>query len=140
MKYGTRVKELCKQQGISVAKLERMAGIPAKSISGWDKSIPSSNKVDAVISALGISRDEFYEGEKNYPIKLKIKGSAFEQLMQQTLEPIIPNKNEIEILNMFAMLNADGQKMAINFIKNMLLTDPKYCEKNNTDTDSVSAS
>ena len=59
MLIGTRVKELCKERGISVAQLEKMAGIPPKSISKWDKSMPSFDKVQHVLDALEISYEEF---------------------------------------------------------------------------------
>ena len=59
MLIGTRVKELCKERGISVAQLEKMADIPPKSISKWDKSMPSFDKVQRVLDALEISYEEF---------------------------------------------------------------------------------
>lgn len=59
MLVGTRVKELCKERGISVAQLEKMADIPPKSISKWDKSMPSFDKVQRVLDALEISYEEF---------------------------------------------------------------------------------
>lgn len=59
MLYGSRVKELCKERGLTVAKVERMAGIPPKSISGWDKSVPSFDKVQKVIEVLNVSFEEF---------------------------------------------------------------------------------
>ncbi len=61
MKLGSRVKELCRERGISVAKIERLAGIPEKSISKWDTNIPSFDKVERVVDAFGISFDEFME-------------------------------------------------------------------------------
>lgn len=61
MQLGSRVKELCRERNISVAKIERMAGIPEKSISKWDTNIPSFDKVERVVNALGISFDEFTE-------------------------------------------------------------------------------
>lgn len=59
MLIGSRVKELCAERDISVAKIERMAGIPEKSISKWDKNTPSFDKVQRVLDALEISYEEF---------------------------------------------------------------------------------
>lgn len=59
MLIGSRVKELCAERNISVAKIERMAGIPEKSISKWDKNTPSFDKVQRVLDALEISYEEF---------------------------------------------------------------------------------
>jgi len=64
MLIGTRVKQLCKERGMSVAQLEKMADIQPKSISKWDKNIPSFDKVWRVIDAFGISFDEFLYNKK----------------------------------------------------------------------------
>lgn len=81
MLIGSRVKEICAEQGISVAKIERMAGIPEKSISKWDKNVPSFDKVQRVLNALEISYEEFAdigspETQKIMTALVKIKSAS----------------------------------------------------------------
>lgn len=106
MKHATRIKELCKERGLKVAELERMAGIPPKSISGWDKSNPSSDKIEKVIKALKITRDEYYGDEKtNPPLKLDISSSEFANLMytmiEENLNHMLPTDNEFKLINLY---------------------------------------
>ena len=70
MKLGTRVKELAKERGMSVAQVERLADIKPKSISGWDIHKPSADKVDRVIDVLEITHDEFYQKDKKISLSL----------------------------------------------------------------------
>ena len=61
-------------------------------------------------------------------VRLDVKNHGLTKLIEKTLEPLIPNEAELEILNMFSMLNAEGEELAIDYLK-MLLQNPKYCEK-----------
>lgn len=79
MQLGTRVKELCRKRGISVAKIERAAGIPEKSISKWDTNIPSFDKVERVVNALEISFDEFM-GNDNVRVELNIPRTWYDTI------------------------------------------------------------
>lgn len=72
-------------------------------------------------------------------VRLDVKNHSMTKLMQKALEQVMPSEEELKLLNNMAMLNTDGQELVLNFIDS-LLQNPKYCEKNNTDTDSVSAS
>ena len=79
MQLGSRVKELCRERNISVAKIERMAGIPEKSISKWDTNIPSFDKVERVVNAFGISFDEFM-GEGRKSVLLDMPKSWYDEI------------------------------------------------------------
>ena len=83
MLVGTRVKELCQERGISVAQIEREAGIPEKSISKWDKNSPSFDKVLKVIDAFGISTEEFFQVGSD---KLRTVENALAQIKKASPE------------------------------------------------------
>lgn len=59
-----RIKELCKEQGITVAELERKCGIGNGIIARWKTSKPSYDRLAKVASALGVSVDYLQTGEK----------------------------------------------------------------------------
>lgn len=52
------IKMLCKRHGITVAELERKAGLSHSTIARWDRNAPSIDKVCAVADFFGISIDE----------------------------------------------------------------------------------
>ena len=53
----TVITELCKEKNISLAELERQAGLKQRTVYKWDESVPSVDKVKAVADALGVSVD-----------------------------------------------------------------------------------
>lgn len=57
-----KIKELCKEKGISVLTLEKETGI-AHGIHRWDTSKPSVDKVKAVADYFGVSVDYILKGE-----------------------------------------------------------------------------
>ena len=57
-----KIKELCKEKGISLADLERQVGLSPKTIFSWGKSIPSVDKVYKVAKVLGVTVEELIEG------------------------------------------------------------------------------
>lgn len=48
----------CKEQGLSLAELERQAGLKQRTIYKWDESKPSVEKVLAVANVLGVTVDD----------------------------------------------------------------------------------
>lgn len=53
-----KIKQLCKQQNKPVCKMEQDLGLGKNTITQWDKSVPSVNKVAAVANYLGVTVDE----------------------------------------------------------------------------------
>ena len=49
-----RIRELCKQRGTSITKLEQSLGFGNGVIGRWNKSKPSYDRVEKVASALGV--------------------------------------------------------------------------------------
>ena len=66
MKGGTmlhKIKELCKEQNLTLAELEKKIGITPKGIYKWDTQSPSVDKVYRVAKTLGTTVEELLEGE-----------------------------------------------------------------------------
>lgn len=58
-----RIKQLCKQKGMTVASLERICGFGNGSISKWNKHRPAEFKIEAVAKALGTTKQYLLDGE-----------------------------------------------------------------------------
>lgn len=58
-----RIKQLCKQKGMTIASLERICGFGNGSISKWNKHRPADFKVEAVAEALGTTKQYLLWGE-----------------------------------------------------------------------------
>ncbi len=58
-----RVSALCYQQGISIAKLEKDAGLGNATVRGWKRSSPSAENLKKVASILGCSVDELLKDD-----------------------------------------------------------------------------
>lgn len=58
-----RISQLCKERGISIARLERETGISNGTIGRWDVSSPSVNNLAAVANYFGVSIDSFVNEE-----------------------------------------------------------------------------
>lgn len=59
----TKILDKCREKGITLAELERQAGLANRTIYKWDDSEPSVLKVLAVASVLGVSVEELTEKE-----------------------------------------------------------------------------
>lgn len=57
------VKLLCARHGITIAELERRAGLSNGTISGWAVSVPKLNSISAVAEVFGISIDDLTKKE-----------------------------------------------------------------------------
>lgn len=60
-----RVKLLIDGKGMTVAELERRAGLGNGTLRNWDKSFPSVDKVQRVAKVLNTSIDYLITGEEN---------------------------------------------------------------------------
>lgn len=58
-----KIKELCEEKKMSIAALEKAAGIANATIRGWDKSNPRIDTLQKVASVLGCSINDLI-GEK----------------------------------------------------------------------------
>lgn len=55
------IKKLCDEQGLNINQLEKIAGIKPRSISKWDKTMPSVDKAAKVAIALSVSIEELID-------------------------------------------------------------------------------
>ncbi len=70
----TRIQSLCRNRGISIAKLERETGLGNATVRGWRTASPTVDKLKCVADYLGVtvdgllseaSTDQDQEGETN---------------------------------------------------------------------------
>ncbi len=52
-----KIKKLCKEKGITINKLEQLAGLSQRSIGKWDTSAPSADKLQRVADYFNVSTD-----------------------------------------------------------------------------------
>lgn len=57
-----KIRELCKQNNISLSDLEEKAGLSRKTIFTWDRVMPSVDKVARVAKELNTTVEELLEG------------------------------------------------------------------------------
>lgn len=57
-----KIKALCAERGISIARLERDAGIANGVIDGWITGFPNIKTLKAVADTLQVSVDELIDG------------------------------------------------------------------------------
>lgn len=62
MSIVTNIKQLCKQRGISIPKLEKELGFAHGSIYKWDTNDPGIDKVQKVAQHFGVSVDFLLNG------------------------------------------------------------------------------
>ena len=55
------IKRLCKEQGITVAELERKAQLTESTICKWSTNMPAADKVARVAKVLGVTIEELLE-------------------------------------------------------------------------------
>ena len=54
----TKVRELCRERGVSIRCVEQTAGLGFRSISNWNASSPSVENLKAVADYFGVTVDE----------------------------------------------------------------------------------
>lgn len=54
----TKIKSICDKKGISLAELERKAGLGNGTVGRWDESVPNLASLDAVAKVLGTTSAE----------------------------------------------------------------------------------
>lgn len=57
----TKIKEICESKGISVASVEREAGLKNGAISKWDSNTPLATNLHSVAKVLGVSVEDLLE-------------------------------------------------------------------------------
>lgn len=57
----TKIKEICESKGVSVASVEREAGLKNGAISKWDNSTPLATNLCSVARVLGVNVEVLLE-------------------------------------------------------------------------------
>lgn len=97
------IKELCREKGISIPKLEKEVGLSNGSIYNWNRSYPSIDKVVKVADYFNISIDKLIGRENNEPAitmaarKCEGELTADETLLLKKLANLLVSK-EIDTL------------------------------------------
>lgn len=119
MNYGNtlleRIRTLAKEQGMSISKLEDSLGFGNGTISRWDKSSPSIEKLQAVGKALNVSI-AFLLGNVFYPNSPVIY--PYEEIKKDDLIKADPDLKDI-LQNAEVMF--DGLKYPLTDDKKLLL-------------------
>lgn len=61
----TNISNLCRENGISIARLERETGLGNATIRGWATSSPTVEKLKAVADYFGVTVDELLSDEQS---------------------------------------------------------------------------
>lgn len=56
-----KIKEICKEKGVSVASVEKKAGLSNGAISKWNNASPTVDKLNAVAKILKVKVDKLLE-------------------------------------------------------------------------------
>lgn len=66
----TNISNLCRDKGISIAKLERELGFGNSTVRGWANSSPTVEKLKAVADYFGVTVDDLLaENSNNEPVQ-----------------------------------------------------------------------
>lgn len=63
----TNISNLCRDKGISIAKLERELGFGNSTVRGWSNSSPTVEKLKAVADYFGVTVDYLLADQKEEP-------------------------------------------------------------------------
>lgn len=115
-----RIKELCRQKGMTIASLERICGFGNGSISKWNKHRPADFKIEAVAEALGTTKQYLLEGETG--IKKEPSIPTDEELdkndaMWSAYDGVLESTNGLSLHDtniILKMLKDGGQGMTYN--------------------------
>ena len=58
-----KIQELCAEKGISIHQLEKECGLGNATVRGWERSVPTVDKLKKVADYFGKSIEYFLEGE-----------------------------------------------------------------------------
>lgn len=105
------IRALCKQQGISLTKLEQKLGFGNGVIGRWDKSKPSYDRIVKVADALGVSVSDITgEGIKKEPTP------NWDELKPEDIKSLLERMSRDQLLDVIAaatniaMRKGDEQK------------------------------
>lgn len=108
------IKEVCKDKGISINKLEQTLGFARSSISKFNTNIPSSEKISLVAKELGVSVEYLMTGKETE------KETQHYYLDDETREYANELKNNKELKMLFDA-SRNAKKEDLKMVYDMLL-------------------
>lgn len=91
-----RIKELVASQGITIAELERRAGVSNATIARWGKAVPTADKLQKVAQLLGTTMDYLINGTNESEASSIVLARGMSTLTPEQLETV---KSIIEQFN-----------------------------------------
>ena len=61
-----RISKLCAERGMSIARLEKEAGLGNATVRGWAKSEPTAKNLKSVADVLDVTVDELLRTEESF--------------------------------------------------------------------------
>ena len=108
-----RVKELCKDRGLTIQTLERMAGLANGTIGKWKIKSPKSESVKAVARVLSVTTDYLLTGEDPaHPEQADIE-------MREYLQQIRDDPNIRAMFDLVEDATPEEIKAAVAFLKTL---------------------
>ena len=103
MNLKERIKTLCKENGITVNKLEKTLGFGTGYIAKLNSSVPNTAKIQLIANYFHVSLDYLMTGEK----------------------PEIPeyDKETMELIILFSKLNKEQKNSILNMMRSFALND-----------------
>lgn len=88
---GLKIKELCKQKGVSGAELARRLGIKPQAVQTlFNTKNPRTDTFEKALEAIGVSREEFWGGQQTAPVveedTVTIKKSEYTAMLEQLVK------------------------------------------------------
>lgn len=86
-----RIRELCKENGIGIPTLENELGFGSGTISKWDKSAPSVDKLQKIAERFNVSMDYLTTGQEYSSRATETLAAHFdgEELSEEEMEEIM---------------------------------------------------
>ena len=112
-----RIKELCKNKGISLNKLEMDCGVAKGYISKMDKSAPSANTIQKIAEYLNVSIDFLLKGEDEF-------GYYYDPETAQIAQEIFDDKDLHALFDAARGSSPEDLKMAAEMLRKFKATNP----------------
>lgn len=110
-----RIKDLCKQNGISVNKLEIELGFGTGYVSKLDKSTPNTKKIQKIADKFNVSVDYLITGkEAEFNIEMAQKDVALSNMSERLKDYALllsqmPSEQQEHIISLIDMLNKNNK-------------------------------
>lgn len=123
-----RIRELCKQQKISVTKLEETLGLGNGAIGKWDKYKPKTENLEKVADYFGVTIDYLLGRPaptryRDVATVIDLDSSALDKALEEAIKGNPRNERQLrrqlsdEAYSLLTQMNVEQQKTAIRLLK-----------------------